>query len=164
MTPLELISKHPNWEDEKQTNEEQSVLNKIKSELLPPVIKLTSANVTLKDKSNLKGLENILDANPSTIWSASKSGLATLININLGKKTTLQGSKIVWEKDSDWYTYSLEVSENGTEWTTAIKEIKVSGQDYKPLLYNYKNIQYLRLTVSEVQPENSKVAIKDIEL
>jgi hypothetical protein len=42
--------------------------------------------------------------------------------------------------------------------------MKVSGQDYKPLLYNYKNMRYLRLFISEVQPENSKIAIKDIEI
>ncbi len=155
---------HANWQEEKETTEELSVLNKIKSEELPPVIKLSADKVILQGKRSSMGLENILDANPSTLWSASKDGLPTVINMDLGRKFSLQGSKIVWGKDSGWYTYSLEVSENGTEWTSVIKEIKVSGQDYKPLLYDFKNIRYLRLTVSEVQPENSKVAIKDIEL
>jgi hypothetical protein len=155
---------HANWEDEKETTEKLSVFSQIKSEDLPPVIKLSADKLILQGKDDNKGLANILDANPSTLWSASKDGLPTVISMDLGAKFALQGSKIVWGKDSDWYTYSLEVSENGIEWASAIKEIKVSGQDYKPLLYNYKNIRYLRFTVSEVQPENSKVAIKDIEI
>jgi beta-galactosidase len=120
--------------------------------------------VVLSGKVDNTGLEKIFDSDPSTLWSSSKNDLPIIMNIDLGKKMTLQGSKIVWGKDSDWYTYSLEVSENGTEWINIIKEKKVSGQDYKPLLYKYKNIQYLRFNILEVQPENSKTAIKDIEL
>jgi hypothetical protein len=155
---------HENWVDEIETMQPQTVSSKIKSVELPPVIKLSATSLKLQDKTNTKDLANIIDANPSTLWSAPKAGLPRVITIDLGKKFTLQGSKIVWGKDSDWYTYSLEVSEDGIQWTKAIKEIKVSGQDYKPLLYSHKNIQHLKLTISEVQPENSKVAIKDIEL
>lgn len=155
---------HEKWADEVETIQPITVSTKANSATLPPVIKLSVNNMTLQDKVNPLGLENILDANPSTLWSASKAGLSTVITIDLGKKFNLQGSKIVWGKDSDWYTYSVEVSEDGIQWTKAIKEIKVSGQDYKPLLYSQKNVKYLKLIVSEVQPENSKVAIKDIEL
>lgn len=159
-----LDGEHVEWKDEKETNEEQLVSNKTKSEVLPPVIKLSSDKVVLSGKVDKTGFEKIFDANPSTLWISSKKDLPVIMNIDLGKKVILQGSKIVWGKDSDWYTYSLEVSENGREWINVIKEKKVSGQDYKPLLYNYKNIQYLRFSILEVQPENSKAAIKDIEL
>ncbi|MDQ8015039.1 MAG: hypothetical protein REI96_21520, partial [Flavobacterium nitrogenifigens] len=64
----------------------------------------------------------------------------------------------------DWYTYSLEVSEDGAKWSNVFKEIKVSGQDYKPLLFKYENIKYVRVIILDVQPENSKTAMKDIEL
>ncbi|MFH6989429.1 glycoside hydrolase family 2 TIM barrel-domain containing protein [Flavobacterium collinsii] len=158
-----LDGEHVKWEEEKEINEKQFVFNKAESEVLPPVIKLSSDKVILYDKIENKGLDKIFDSNPSTLWTSSKKDLPIVMNIDLGKKMILQGSKIVWGKDSDWYTYSLEISENGTEWINAIKEKKVSGQDYKPLLYNYKNIRYLRISISEVQPENSKAAIKDIE-
>ena len=83
---------------------------KLNQRILPPVIKLSSDKVILEGKGDSKGLENILDANPSTLWSSSKDGLPTVISMDLGTKFSLQGSKIVWGKDSDWYTYSLEVS------------------------------------------------------
>jgi hypothetical protein len=154
---------HANWKEEKET-EGQAVLNETKVEKLPPVIKLSSDNITLLGKGDSKGLEHVLDGNPSTVWSSSKTILPAIIKVDLGKNSTIKGSRIVWGKDSDWYTYSLEVSSDGTEWTSVIKETKVSGQDYKAVLYNYTNIRYVRIVISEVRPENSKVAIKDIEI
>ncbi|KAF2336666.1 DUF4982 domain-containing protein [Flavobacterium nitrogenifigens] len=155
---------HAKWDEEKETSSEQSFSNKTKSEALPPVIKLVANQVSFSTKIDNKGLENILDANPSTLWSSLKKDLPVVMQIDLGKKMMLQGSKIVWGKDSDWYTYSLEVSEDGAKWSNVFKEIKVSGQDYKPLLFKYENIKYVRVIILDVQPENSKTAIKDIEL
>lgn len=155
---------HAKWEEEKENIEEQSVSTNVKSEIVPPTLKISSEKMTLPNGIDRKGIENILDGNSSTRWSASKNDLPIELRIDLGKKVILQGSKIVWGKDSDWYTYSLEVSENGAEWITVFKDKKVSGQDYKMLLYENKNVRFVKFLFSEVQPKNSTIAIKDIEL
>ncbi|KAF2328613.1 glycoside hydrolase family 2 TIM barrel-domain containing protein [Flavobacterium daemonense] len=159
-----LDGEHAKWENERETNPEQTVLNNVKSEVPLSVIKLSPDKFVLSAGIEKKGLENILDANSSTRWTASKNDLPITMQIDLGEKKTLKGSKIIWGKDSDWYTYSFEVSENGTEWTNVFKDKKVSGQDYKMLLYDYKNIRFLRFIFSEVQPKNSTIVIKDIEI
>jgi beta-galactosidase len=45
-----------------------------------------------------------------------------------------------------------------------IIETNVSGQDYKPVFYEGKNSRYLKIKVSDVQPEKSKLAIGELEL
>lgn len=154
---------HANWEEEKEIDQPVSTVPGTKSEQLPPVIKLSSSMITVLGKENTKGLENIADGNPSTVWSSAKDLLPAVLKIDLGKEFALEGSRVIWGKDSDWYTYSLEVSSNGTEWTNVINERKVSGQDYKPMLYNHKNVRYVRISIWDVQPEKSKPAIGDIE-
>ncbi len=108
-------------------------------------------------------LENLIDHNPSTIWMPENKHLPAILMINLGDSYVLKGSRIIWGKDSDWYTYSIAVSTDGINWENVITNKKVSGQEYKPVLYNYQNVKHIKVTVSDVQPEKSRVAIKDLE-
>jgi beta-galactosidase len=107
--------------------------------------------------------EHLIDHNPSTIWMPAGGHLPTVLTINLDNSYTLKGSRIIWGKDSDWYTYSIAVSIDGIHWENVISNKKVSGQEYKPLLHHHQNVKHIKVTVSDVQPEKSRVAIKDLE-
>lgn len=153
---------HARWEIEKET-EDPAVLPPDSVAVLPPPVKLTPEMIREPGQSQQNKLENLIDDNPSTIWMPGSNDLPTELVINLGNSYTLKGSRIIWGKDSDWYTYSIAVSSDGINWQNVITNKKVSGQEYKPLSYNYQNVTKIKITVSEVQPEKSKVAIKDLE-
>lgn len=153
---------HAKWKIEKET-EDSSVLPTDAVDVLPPPIKVTPEMIREPLGGLSTKIENLIDDNPSTIWMPGKNQLPTELVINLGNSYTLKGSRIIWGKDSDWYTYSIAVSTNGINWQNVITNKKVSGQEYKPLSYNYENVTQIKITISEVQPEKSKVAIKDLE-
>jgi len=153
---------HARWKIEKES-EDTSVLPRDSVAVLPPPVKLIPGMITVSGESKQSKVENLIDHNPSTIWIPGNNHLPTELVINLGDSYMLKGSRIIWGKDSDWYTYSIAVSTDGINWQNVITDKKVSGQEYKPLSYNYQNVTKIKITISEVQPEKSKVAIKDLE-
>ncbi|SEW53081.1 glycoside hydrolase family 2 TIM barrel-domain containing protein [Chitinophaga arvensicola] len=104
------------------------------------------------------------DGNTATGWIADTAGTPVSITLDLQRNYVLTGSRIVWGKDSDWYTYSIAVSVNGTDWISVKNPEKVSGQYYQPVPVNTTTARYIRYLITGVQPETSKVAVKEITL
>lgn len=152
---------HPAWTNELDSVEINTA-NVDSQTALPSELKIPNAKITVTGNDKGKGIENILDGNTASVWTADKSSQKTELIIDLGKNYNLQGNRFIWGKDSDWYTYSVDISTNGTDWTNVIKERKTSGQDYKPVLHETIKGKFVKITVLDVQPENSKAAIKDI--
>lgn len=121
-----------------------------------------------KDGNSLQPDSDHLTQNlPTVIWQGSnmisgKDTLPAIVRIDLGKLRHLKGSRIVWGKDSDWYTYSLDVSSNGTDWQPVFINKKVSGQDYQPLFYDNEDIRYMRFTITEVLGGKNKSVIREL--
>lgn len=155
---------HAKWKEESDSIEDSSENMDSQTVVLPPELKIPFAKIMINGNDKGKGIQNILDGNTASVWTAEKISQKTELLIDLGKEYNLQGSRFVWGKDSDWYTYSVDISTNGTDWTSVIKERKTSGQDYKPVIHDSIKGKFIKITVSDVQPENSKVAIKDIKL
>ncbi len=153
---------HAKWKKEIELNDASTAIQTV--EVLPPSIKLTPAMIAEQGSVQQSKAENLVDHNATTIWTPGNNQMPTVVMISLDKAYSLKGSRIVWGKDSDWYTYSIAVSTNGIQWTNVLTDKKVSGQEYKPVLYHFQSIKFIKLTVAEVQPEKSKVAIKDLEL
>ncbi|MGQ8335129.1 glycoside hydrolase family 2 TIM barrel-domain containing protein [Sunxiuqinia sp. A32] len=153
--------KHFNWKSEKE--DVDFVEEKASSSELIRV-PLSASMITISDNDDTESLEYLSDGSSKTIWKSKKREFPYSITFDLKKAYKLQGHTINWGKDSDWYTYSMDVSSNGNEWSSSFKNKKVSGQDYKPVLYNYKNIRYIRFSVIDVYPENSRLAIGDLEI
>ncbi|WP_185955178.1 glycoside hydrolase family 2 TIM barrel-domain containing protein [Solitalea koreensis] len=151
---------HVKWQQESGTNDSVSV-NEIA--VKQPVIKLSADMFSLLDGGR-DGLEKLADGNPRTIWRTFSDKLPIELKIDLGKPFGLLGSRIIWGKDSDWYTYSLQGSSDGINWVDLISERRVSGQDYKPVFYEATQVRYIKMKLPEVLPERSKAAIGDIEL
>jgi len=153
---------HPKWKVEAGITDTRVKI--AKPNQLPSMIKLTPAMFTFSENTTSDGIEKLIDGDPRTIFTTSRELLPITLKIDLGRSVNLKGSRIIWGKDSDWYTYSVSGSTDGIHWIDLIIETKVSGQDYKPVFYEGKNSRYLKIKVSDVQPEKSKLAIGELEL
>ena len=153
---------HAHWLDESDSIEVNTQDVASQAIVIPAALKITGTKIIMASKDISKEAENLLDGNTATVWAASKTLKPVELVIDLGKIYYLQGSRFIWGKDSDWYTYSVAISENGTDWTNVIQQRKTSGQDYKPVLHESVKGKFIKIIIEDVQPENSKVAIKDI--
>jgi beta-galactosidase len=153
--------KHFNWQSEK----ENSIANNNNAGIATDqLIKLTPSMLKLNDDQLSAGINKMIDGNYSTVWINENKITPAEITIDLAKQHNVKGCKIVWGKDSDWYTYSLQVSQDGKEWQTEVDNMKSSGQEYKPVLFKHHNIRFVRLILTGVESAQSKIAIKEFEL
>jgi len=153
--------KHYTWQTEKEND---AVSEEENSGVKEQLIKLTPSMLKLNNDKLSAGIEKIIDGNYSTVWIDESKIAPVELTIDLEKQHSVKGCKIVWGKDSDWYTYSLQVSADGKEWQTEVDNMKSSGQEYKPLPFKHHSIRYVRLILSGVQSSQSKIAIKEFEL
>ncbi|WP_158674129.1 glycoside hydrolase family 2 TIM barrel-domain containing protein [Pedobacter sp. KBW01] len=153
---------HPKWKNEAEITD--TIGRIAKPDELPPMIKLTPDMLSSSESTVTSRLEKLIDGDPRSILTVSRESLPITLKIDLGKPVNLRGSRLIWGKDSDWYTYSLAGSADGIHWIDLIKERKVSGQDYKPVFYEGKDSRYLKIKLLDVQPEKSKLAIGELEL
>ncbi|MDR6882477.1 uncharacterized protein YjdB [Bacillus sp. 3255] len=87
-----------------------------------------------------------------TGWLAKSTELPQSVTVKFNEPQTVVGSRIFWEKDSNWYTYDLEVSTNGQVWQKALTNLNVGGQTFTPKAFakSYKNINYVRVTIKDI--------------
>lgn len=87
-----------------------------------------------------------------TGWLSQSKEFPQTVTVEFNTPQTLVGSRIYWEKDSSWYTYSIEVSSDGEQWITASDIKTVGGQHYKPETFEavHENVRYVRLTIDEI--------------
>ncbi len=111
-----------------------------------------------------ENLTAVIDGNTATGWVYGRSKLPVSITLDLKNKYRLSGSRVVWGKDSDWYTYSIAVSANGSDWISVKSPERVSGQNYQPVFFQSNEVRYVRYLISDIQPETSKAAVKEIQL
>jgi beta-galactosidase len=154
---------HP-WINENKTTPAAYYADTITSGQKMPEIKLADKSISVQPGLHLENIDAMIDGNTSTSWAASAGSLPVSITLDLKKTYLLRGSRIVWGKDSDWYTYSITVSANGNDWKEVKKPERVSGQDYKVVLLSATAVRYVRYLITGIQPETSKVAVKEIQL
>ena len=87
-----------------------------------------------------------------TGWLSASKQFPQSVTVELTNPYTLVGSRIYWEKDSSWYTYSIDVSSDGSSWQTAIASKTVGGQHYKPEAFAqaHENIRFVRITIESI--------------
>lgn len=108
-------------------------------------------------------LKVIIDRDLTSFWRADKLKLPITISIDLGEKYDLDTYRIYWGKDSDWYLYSLQSSTDGFNWSPVNSHLSSSGQDYNSKSIKQLGVRYMRLVIEGIQPENSIVAVREIE-
>ncbi|WP_171646580.1 discoidin domain-containing protein [Paenibacillus phytorum] len=92
------------------------------------------------------------DTNIGTGWLAKSNEMPQSVTVKFKTPQTIAGSRIFWEKDSNWYTYDLEVSTDGVVWRKAIDNYQVGGQHFTPEAFAkpFKNINYVRVTIKDI--------------
>jgi len=102
------------------------------------------------------------DNDRETAWVARDEGPAWIV-FDTGKVRTLKGSRIIWEKDSTWYNFTVEVSTDGSTWRQ-VHAGNESGQDFEPEAWSADNARYVRVGILSTVPGNSLKGIKEVEL
>ncbi|NOU64369.1 hypothetical protein GC096_10050 [Paenibacillus sp. LMG 31461] len=92
------------------------------------------------------------DTNIGTGWLAKSNEMPQSVTVKFKTPQTIAGSRIFWEKDSNWYTYDLEVSTDGVVWRKALDNYTVGGQQFTPETFAkpFKNINYVRVTIKDI--------------
>lgn len=101
-----------------------------------------------------RGPEKLFDGDTliGTGWMTESNKLPQSVTVRFSKPVSLCGSQIFWEKDSSWYRYGVEISQDGHTWVTAITSRLAGGQEHQVVLFenSIPEIWEARLTVYEV--------------
>ncbi|NOU69814.1 DUF4982 domain-containing protein [Paenibacillus sp. LMG 31461] len=131
-----------------------------------PALVNVAFNKPATASSSISGHEPSLvnDGNNISWWEANGNAPAWW-QVDLGASYDLKGSKVLWGKDSIFYTYKVEVSANGTTWSQVAGKT-ASGQNLNPDNYTATGIRYVRVTVDSLSggTGNEKPAIKEFHV
>lgn len=101
-----------------------------------------------------RGTDKIIDGDTliGTGWLAKTNELPQSVTFEFKKAQSMSACTINWEKDSSWYKFNLEASENGEDYQTVWSEKSVGGQERNIQKFpeKYENIKFVKLTVLEV--------------
>lgn len=87
-----------------------------------------------------------------TGWLSASDSLPQMLTIQLKKPHKLTASTLFWEKDSNWYTYDLEVSADGVNWEKVFEDKTVGGQakQAEPFPHVCTDVCYVKVTIKDV--------------
>ncbi len=121
-------------------------------------------NFTVKTSSTKDGYSalSLIDGNRESWWIAADNK-KQFIELKLNKPTDLKGSLIVWEKDSTWYTFSIDVSKDGKKWHQVYQD-KETGHDFNPEKWQARQVRYVKINLHSVNPLNSLLGVRLVEL
>lgn len=110
---------------------------------------ITTSSVSEADRGTDKLRDGITTI--GTGWLSKELTFPQSIIVKFNKPQSVVGSRIFWEKDSNWYTYELEVSSDGQAWLKALDRY-VGGQHFTPEKFAkpYNNILYVRVTIKDI--------------
>ncbi|WP_018755581.1 glycoside hydrolase family 2 [Paenibacillus terrigena] len=111
---------------------------------------ITSSSASETDRGTDKLRDGITTI--GTGWLSKELTLPQSVTVKFNKPQSVVGSRIFWEKDSNWYTYDLEVSSDGKAWQKALDNRYVGGQHFTPEKFAkpYDNIKYVRITMKDI--------------
>lgn len=131
-------------------------------ELLPAIGDEAVLDLTATDASpEGRGVDTLRDGETliGTGWLSASNTVPQSVTLSFKEPQTIVASQIYWEKDSSQYTYTLELSGDGDDWQTALRDLTVGGQSFQPVLLDqaYSNIRYVRVTITDVSAGGTPV-------
>ncbi|WP_316822945.1 discoidin domain-containing protein [Pedobacter gandavensis] len=129
----------------------------------PQKLDLKNALISIMDDPS-ELVSQVIDDNLNTVWQTKNTAFPIVLMIDLKQAYPLSDYQIFWGKDSDWYTHSIMVSEDQLNWISQIENSEISGQDYGLKKLKSSKVRYLKLIISAIRPEKSRVAIRDMLL
>ncbi len=125
---------------------------------------ITSSCETESDR----GVDKLRDGDTliGTGWLAATDEFPQSVTVRFEKPLKLTGSRIYWEKDSSWYTYDLEVSQDGKTWVKALDSLFVGGQHFKPETFHQvqENVRFARVILKDIVSGSGQARIGMAEL
>jgi alpha-L-fucosidase len=97
-------------------------------------------------KGNL--IENGNDGSASTRWCAADGQLDHWWQVDLGASYNLTGSEVMWEFGGRVYDYRVEVSTDGSTWTTAVDKTDNASAAQTQNDPFTASARYVRITVT----------------
>ncbi|MFD5386173.1 discoidin domain-containing protein [Streptomyces sp. NPDC127074] len=85
-----------------------------------------------------------------TGWSASSPTVPQTLTAELTGAHNLDGVRIHWGKDSNWYTFDVQTSTDGATWKTVTSELTRGGQYTLPEVFSATNVRQIRIVVTKV--------------
>ncbi|MFF2505770.1 discoidin domain-containing protein [Streptomyces sp. NPDC058067] len=85
-----------------------------------------------------------------TGWSAASPAVPQTLTAELTDAHDLAGVRVHWGKDSSWYTFDLQTSQDGSTWDTALSGLTRSGQYTLPEVFTASGVRQIRITVTQV--------------
>lgn len=101
-----------------------------------------------------RGGDKAVDGDRSTRWCASTGTTPQWVILDMGTMESITSYKIVWEFDQKKYDYQIDVSENGSDWSTVVdkSDNQVLDQIQEGDITIQSPMQYIRLNVLGLQP------------
>ncbi|WP_314587818.1 discoidin domain-containing protein [Paenibacillus terrigena] len=111
---------------------------------------ITSSSASEADRGTDKLRDGVTTI--GTGWLSKELTFPQSVTVKFNTPQSVVGSRIFWEKDSNWYTYDLEVSTDGHAWQKALDNRYVGGQHFTPEKFAkpYDNINYVRITMKDI--------------
>jgi alpha-L-fucosidase len=88
------------------------------------------------------------DDSASTRWCAANGNTGQWWQVDLGASYALNGSEVMWEFDGRVYQYRIEVSSNGTSWSTVVDKTGNTSSAQTQRDEFSASGRYVRLTVT----------------
>lgn len=101
-----------------------------------------------------RGPEAANDGSQSTRWCASSTALPQWWKVDLGANFTIESVLVRWEFGNVNYTYSIDVSTNGTDFKSAATVDAAIGAPKTSQLPAGTKGRYVRVTTTKISPTN----------
>ena len=106
-----------------------------------------SASATTEQEGNL--IANGNDNNMKTRWCAGSDNNKEAWTVDLGSTQPIKSCVIYWERQASNYSYSVEVSKDGSDWTVAA-ESKFKGKNNRAIHTFDTNARYLKVNIKDL--------------
>ncbi|WP_439593784.1 discoidin domain-containing protein [Microbacterium sp.] len=104
-----------------------------------------------------------IDDSIYTAWRADDGSPGHYFQVDLGTAHTLSGSAVVWEAPY-LIKYKIEVSTNGTTWTTAVDKTNNSSSDQVQTdTFSQSGKRYVRITITDL-PAGTHASINEFRI
>jgi len=128
----------------------------------PKRAKVPLNKVTAGSTRNGSDVALLHDGDYETWWLA-ETNQNQAIHIEFDRPRNLTGALIEWEKDSTWYTYSIDVSADGNDWSRVCSG-KKTGHDHEVEEWSAHGVRHIRINLPSVHPTDSLLGIREIEI
>ncbi len=124
--------------------------------------KVAGVKVRVSSSRDGYSADSLTDGDRESWWYAGQNR-DQWVEIALPKTMNLKGSLIVWEKDSTWYQFSIQVSKDGKQWRK-VYEGSQTGHNFETEDWQADGIRFVKIVLSKVSPADSLLGIREIEL